>query len=176
MIIEFNKAIENEETRNAIWDILCDCNDEFIPKLSDRNGPAQKDLKTTIKGKAIPKTYFDEMIKQNFIMIDMDGKMVGFIKDFGKSLHVTTVCVRKEYRNRGITNQLYQYLENTVTKLYNCPKISTRTWSLNGSHIHVLDKRGYERLKVLQDDRGNGVDTIYFGKAVPRPKEKQEEK
>ena len=44
--------------------------------------------------------------------------------------------------------------------------ITTRTWSQNDAQIHTLLKRGYKLLKTLANDRGAGVDTLYFGKVA----------
>ena len=47
--------------------------------------------------------------------------------------------------------------------------VSTRTWSLNHAQLHELAKRGYRQLALLKDDRGPGVDTVYFGIEVEIP-------
>lgn len=34
------------------------------------------------------------------------------------------------------------------------------------SHISVLERAGFKRIAVKVNDRGNGVDTVYFGRAA----------
>lgn len=177
-VIYKGKAL-TENDKSQIWDILCQCDDEFYPRLSLRESSSQKDLTGTGAGTAKPETYFREMIQQDFILAyDETGKTVtGFmtfkqnyicsaLEPFGVSLYITTVCVRKELRGHGIMKALYKCMETQVPEACACRRISTRTWSLNQAQLHELDKRGYHRLAVLKDDRGPGVDTVYFGMEV----------
>ena len=34
----------------------------------------------------------------------------------------------------------------------------------NGAQEHILDKLGYSLVRRLKDDRGEGIDTVYFVK------------
>lgn len=43
-------------------------------------------------------------------------------------------------------------------------RITLRTWSTNGAQEHILDKLGYSLVRRLKDDRGEGIDTVYFVK------------
>ncbi|MCU6763685.1 Uncharacterised protein [uncultured Roseburia sp.] len=182
MKIEYKGTALNEQEREQVWEILCQCDDEFYPPLSARNSSAQKQLKaapgeTMIKS-GQPTVYFEEMIKQQFLLAyDDTGCVIGFmtfktdyiceaLEDFGTSLYITTICVRKHCRGQSVMGKLYDYMEAEGTKICNCPRVSTRTWSLNGAHMNGLARRGYEKLVVLKDDRGPGVDTIYYGHVV----------
>ena len=42
--------------------------------------------------------------------------------------------------------------------------IFTRTWSTNAAHIKILDKFNFEIIKCIENDRGDGIDTVYFAK------------
>ena len=179
MTVLYKGKALTESDKCQIWDILCQCDDELYPLLSLRGSSSQKDLTGTGTGTAKPETYFREMIQQAFILAyDETGKTVtGFmtfkqnyicsaLETFGVSLYITTVCVRKEQRGRGIMKALYRCMETQVPEALACRRISTRTWSLNQAQLHELSKRGYRRLAVLKGDRGPGVDTVYFGMEV----------
>jgi len=176
MITEYKGKNLTVQEKEMVWDILCQCDGEFYPRLSARNSSSQKNLKDTgtVQGEEKPTVYYEEMIKQDFVLAYEEEQVVGFmtfkqnyeceaLSGFGTSLYITTVCVRKELRGRGIMKALYRTMEEEVTKACGCNRISTRTWSLNEAQIHELSKRGYEKLCVLKDDRGPGVDTVYFG-------------
>ena len=164
--------------REAIWNILCQCDDEFYPRLSLRESSSQKDLNGGGTGTALPVTYFSEMIEQDFILAYGEaGEVTGFmtfkrdyiceaLEDFGVSLYITTVCVRRELRGRGIMKALYRCMETEVPAACGCRRLSTRTWSLNEAQLHELVQRGYRQLALLKDHRGPGVDTVYFGMEV----------
>ncbi len=176
MIVEYKGNELCEKDKEMVWDILCQCNEEFYPKLSARNSSSQKNLKdTSIQGaEDTPIVYYEEMIQQDFILAYEENEVVGFmtfkknyecdsLSSFGKSLYITTVCVNKKKRGQGIMKALYHAMEKEVTEICGCNRISTRTWSLNVAQTHELSKRGYKTICVLEDDRGPGVDTIYFG-------------
>lgn len=184
MHILYKNSLElNETEKTEIWEILCQCEDEFYPRLSARNSSSQKNLQITeeeMTEKQMaekPYTYYEEMIQQEFLLIFSENRMEGFmtfkrnyiceeLQEFGESAYITTVCVRKESRRAGLMSEMYGYLEENVRKLCGCSRISTRTWSLNEAQLHALNKRGYAKLSVLLNHRGVGVDTVYYGKAA----------
>ena len=172
MRISYQQTIRYSRYKKDLWDILCACNHEFIPPLSHRNSTTQRELNLSSSSQsAKPTAYWKLMVRQQFLLALDGNKLIGFMSfvpkydfGFGKSLYITTACVRNEYRNMGILNALYEFMEEVVAKINGISLIGLRTWSTNEPHIHVLEKRGYARLKTLRDDRGVGIDTIYFGK------------
>ena len=40
--------------------------------------------------------------------------------------------------------------------------IGTRTWSTNAAQMHIFPKRGWKAVCVKKNDRGEGIDTVYF--------------
>ena len=184
MKVEYKERKLSEQERQQVWEILCQCDEEFYPPLSARNSSAQKQLAAAdgeeMKKSEKPTVYFEEMIQQDFILAyDENDQVTGFmtfkrdyiceaLEEFGRSLYVTTICVRDAYRGQNILGQMYNYLEQEATRICGCSRVSTRTWSLNHAHIHGLMRRGYETLCVLKDHRGPGVDTIYYGLVCDR--------
>ncbi len=167
---------------DGIWEILCECNNEFIPPLSSRNSSSQTELQ---QGSDVlddhidnkPYVYFEELRKQQFIIAKRDDRVVGFLtfktdyicdalSKFGASNYITTVCVRKEFRKQGILTKMYEQMESGLPESVSCSRISTRTWSQNNAQIKTLMKKGFRMLAKLANDRGLGVDTLYFGKTV----------
>lgn len=67
---------------NDIWEILCECNYEFVPPLSSRNSSSQADLRTGPGAAGAcaadqPFAYFEELRKQQFIIAVKDSRVVG---------------------------------------------------------------------------------------------------
>lgn len=188
--IKYTGLNTSEQEWDYIWEILCQCDHEFVPSLSSRNSTSQTDLSgladraedpntgTGAAGAdAKPYVYFNELRRQHFILAEMEGRVIGFmsfkrdyicdvLRSFGVSNYITTVCVKPEYRGRGILKQLYDYMEKALPQQVRCNRITTRTWSGNNAQIHALEKRGYRLLKILANDRGAGIDTHYFGKVM----------
>ena len=162
-----------------IWDIICECDSEFVPPLSSRNSSTQSNLligrqEDQTDKKAKPYVYFEGIKNQEFILAEIEGRVVGFLtfrtnyicdalQDFGVSNYITTLCVDKKHRKQGILSRMYDHMENELPEGIHCSKVSTRTWSQNNAHIGMLLKRGYGLQKTLNDDRGPGIDTLYFG-------------
>lgn len=182
MRTEYVGKVTDEKEKQQIWELLCECDQEFWPPLSARNSSVQKDLRGGAPAEEQtggtvqkPTVYFDEMIGQEFILaFDEDGNVAGFmtfkkdytcdaLRDFGTSLYITTICVKKELRRQHIMSGLYDCMETTAAKACGCPRISTRTWSENEAHMKGLQHRGYRLLAVLKDDRGPRIDTVYYG-------------
>lgn len=166
--------------KQEIWEILCECDGEFFPPLSSRNSTSQNRLSDNAGRENEPRSYFDEMIRQNFILSVIDGRVAGFmsfikayscpaLESFGESLYITTVCVKHDRRGKGLLSAMYEEMENSVAEKLGCPRISTRTWSQNLRQIHVLNKLGYRAVATIKNDRGEGIDTIYFGKDTGLP-------
>ena len=78
MKIEYKGKVTEEREKQQIWEILCECDQEFYPPLSARNSSAQKNLKNDTAGEEDnvngqpPTVYYDEMIRQEFILAYAD--------------------------------------------------------------------------------------------------------
>jgi ribosomal protein S18 acetylase RimI-like enzyme len=188
--IKYTGMNASEKEWEEIWEILCLCDHEYVPSLSSRNSTSQINLRDRADSTAIPcnhlttedmdkkpHAYFRELRNQQFILAEVEDRLVGFLSfkteyicdalaDFGHSNYITTVCVKPEHRGRGILKHLYDYMENGLPASVKCRRIATRTWSGNDAQIHTLMERGYELLQTLVNDRGAGIDTLYFGKEV----------
>ena len=174
--------------RKRLWEkyvpgvrkLLFDSDKEFYPPLSARNSTTQ----TVLKGSdnetdeasgagAVPEDYFRIMSKQSIVMAVEDETITGFLSykpayelDInGKKLvcsYVSTIVVSPKYRGRGITSEMYKKLFDNTRDGF----VATRTWSENNAHIHILKKMGFKLLMTLKDDRGPGIDTVYYGKEI----------
>lgn len=192
MEIEYLKPTELIKCKNYmnnILDILVECDKEFVPPLSSRNSTKQADFNfignydTDNK----PMEYFKKITEQHNILVIQDGIVIAFMsyiynydknEFFNKNNiddinnYISTICVRKEFRRKGITEKMYEYIENALPKDIASKYVSTRTWSTNIGHINLLKKRNYENTYTIKNDRiledGTKVDTVYFGKDLRR--------
>jgi hypothetical protein len=171
--IKFYDHITDLKARDEVWKILCECDKEFYPPLSERKtfgNLLDLNCKAKASGK-LPHDYFKSMIKQNFLIAYMDNRyIVGFMaflsnvnpKNFNiKCNYYTTLCVRKANRQKGIATGLltFKLPDNFYSEI-----TITRTWSLNYPIIKSLNKSGFQIKKVSPNDRDKGVDTLYFEK------------
>lgn len=169
------KYIGNEitdEIREGLWNLVCICDNDFVPPLSARESTYQQSF-TPIEGNVKPVNYFKELCKQDFVLAYDGDLMVGFLTfrqhyvcehlaPIEESLYMTTMCILPEMRGNGLSSALYSYVEHTEAPRLGYKYVTTRSWSTNGAQMHSLPKRGYKLVKTLKDDRGPGVDTVYF--------------
>ncbi len=159
-----------EKYKNQIFDMLKASDKEFVPPLSFRVSTTQSDLKGSLSEKGI-KSYFDTLLTQEVLGIFIDKKLAGvisFILDYknqeihnldSNNVYLSTLVVSSEFRGQGITKKAYDYLFNT---LYLSRSIYTRTWSTNYAHIKILNEFNFSLILNKPNDRGNGIDTVYF--------------
>ena len=179
MIIAVNRLSKRQ--KKDIWALVSDSDHEFVPPLSARKGTTQAQL-TGEEAKGVPVEYFEALTRQSFILCIKGFRVVGFmsyIKDHkleaGGSLNVicdyiSTIIVKKEYRKRGFTTGMYEKLfRYRPGKTY-----ATRTWSLNHAHLSLLNKLGFKLALRIENDRGAGIDTVYYVRGDSYAAEKDE--
>lgn len=156
-----------EEYREAVYRILKAADREFVPPLSSRNSTSQR-LDSAGEGGSV-EAYFDMMAGQRFLLAVHGGTVAGFLTFIPDKAvdcimetgdYITTIVVGRECRNTGITRQMYGKLFEVLPGR----RIITRTWSANHAHIHILESLGFSEAGRITDDRGPGIDTVYFYK------------
>ncbi|MCQ2555011.1 MAG: GNAT family N-acetyltransferase [Clostridia bacterium] len=178
MEIRFLGNSLSDEIKEDFWKIVCLMDNDFVPPLSSRESSYQKGFsKEKADNKVLPVKYFEALCEQQFILATVDGKTAGFLSykthytcdalgEINDSLYITTICILPEMRNRGISKRLYEEAESVIAPEEGYDYVTTRTWSTNEAQMHLLPLRGYDKVAVLKDDRGEGIDTVYFAKKI----------
>lgn len=135
---------------------------EFIPPLSKRDSVSCTNLRDCNNDNI--SEYIESMKSQDFIVVlDKTNKVVGFLSYVHREVcdidcnYVSTIITDKNYREQGVARELYSVLE----KLSKLP-IIVRTWSTNYKNRSILSSLGFGCIKTIKDDRGVGIDTLYF--------------
>lgn len=163
--------------------------EQFVPPLSARHSSTQSDLAPhEAAADHTIDDYYRALLEQRFLLAvddgadgngadgngSTDGKrtLAGFMSyrpdyaceyvDGGVCTYVSTILVAEAYRCAHLTERMYR-------ALFTLPDVTgtvvaTRTWSKNGAHLHILRKMGFSLIKTLPDDRGPGIDTVYYAK------------
>ncbi|MGC9110039.1 MAG: GNAT family N-acetyltransferase [Caldimicrobium sp.] len=84
-----------------------------------------------------------------------------------KSVYISTIAVRKKYRFLSIAERLLGFVIDLVKdsaefKNAKISVIETRTWSTNQASKKLFKKAGFSNTLVLQNHRGEGIDTEYY--------------
>ena len=172
--MEFRVLTETEKSqyREELLEILSINDKNFIPPLSQRSSTTQSNLQgDASKADILP--YFEKMLEQSILAMFYEGKLFGFVSyienyvsdvigvETHPNIYLSTLALRPESRGLGATRKAYSHL---FFERYPHCNVYTRTWSTNGPHIHILDGFGFGELKRIRNDRGDGIDTVYFYK------------
>ena len=161
----------DEKQQKEILELLTLADREFIPPLSSRNDTLQTDFSSSENdASGIPQAYFEKILTQKFILATKKGKTLGFMSfvpdrhipeiSLPESHYISTVIVHPDFRRKGITKRFYTEL----MQKFSSKNISTRTWSTNNAHLSLLKKIGFFEALCIKDDRGDGIDTVYYYK------------
>lgn len=154
---------------DGVMALLKETDGEFFPHLSLRTSTTQKDLVTVENREPSLEPYFGSFKKQAVILATREDEVAGILsfiprcrKTVGDReydvLYITTVIVGKEYRRKGISTAMYEKLMQEFPDR----DILIRTWSENRGQWAALEKLGFKLLTCIPDDRGKGVDTVYY--------------
>lgn len=170
----FDVALKEKYSKD-IFKMLSEGDREFVPPLSSRTSTTQNNLSsdTVPENSDGVKMYFDGMMEQKLLGCTENGKLLGFVsfrenytcdhidESTFPNIYISTLIVSPEARGRGLTKKMYSHLFEVI---YADRSVFTRTWSTNGAHIAILEKFGFVNTVCLKNDRGQGIDTVYFKK------------
>ena len=171
------EKIENETYFEEIFELMCRFDKAFIPPLSSRKTTTDACLSGLSEGDEKPVAYLETMKEQSFVLALVDGHVRGFMsfRDYyenealhlpaGRTLYASTCIVDESLRGQGIMSKFYDYMIHDI-KDPRPVAVATRTWHTNAPHLRVLEKHGFELVKRLPNDRGEGIDTVYFVKVI----------
>ncbi|MGN0328343.1 MAG: GNAT family N-acetyltransferase [Lachnospira sp.] len=164
-----------EEEKKEVYMILKECNEDFVPFLTKRSSTFQQNWSCTEETEQGIDAYIEEIEKQNNVLLKRNGKVIAFLsfrtpytcrelKQYNKICYLTTICILKEYRGQKIAPQIYGQAERYIKDNYPDHIMALRTWSTNAAQLHMMEKLGFDCVARLNNDRGEGIDTVYFVK------------
>ena len=104
--------------------------------------------------------YYRWLLDSSCILVKNEKEVViGFVVYTvdKECLYIKNIFVDEKYRNRGIA---FLKLYSMILEVNR--KVRIRTWSTNLVNIRLLKKNGFTIEEVIKDDRGEGIDTIFF--------------
>jgi ribosomal protein S18 acetylase RimI-like enzyme len=138
-------------------------NDEFFPPLDKRVKSIDERIQQTIfntnSGYLIAESETEDT--------SLIAGLIGFEK-YWKSednAYINFLAVHPEYRGMGLSSKLEKQLELKLKQdgiLY----LNVCTWSTNKLVLKFYEKKDYRINNILKNDRGNGIDTIYYYKCL----------
>ena len=172
MEIRILEKAQQQSIYDAAYKLLEAADHEFVPPLSARSSSTQRDFSASTQSQSIA-LYFEELKKQRFAAVFEDGALIAFVsykENYScveipetelPNIYLSTLVVSPAARGKGVTKALYGRLFAEYEKV----NIFTRTWSTNIAHIKILEQYGFGVMQVIENDRGEGIDTVYFKKS-----------
>ena len=169
------KILTNEEKalyREDIIALLTESDEDFLPPLSKRGSPKDNSFSQNAKNPSGVLSYYTAMNAQPILAALADGSVLGFVSfsenyEGGEkpNIYISTLVVSKAARGQGLTAKMYDHLFNVA---FPDRPFYTRTWSTNAAHTKILSRFCFSEIKRIENDRGQGIDTIYFEKPAAR--------
>lgn len=154
----------------SVFELLQIADSEFLPPLSSRGpGTPQENLDGVFR-KELERWLLcaiDEEDSENPVLAGYMSYEDDHVSEKSNNglpcRYVIRVIVRPEYRGNGITDALYARLAQLSKDV---PGFGVRTWTTNHTHRKVLERCGFVKDGVIKDDRGPGIDSIYYWKPI----------
>ena len=162
--------------KEGIRRLFDESDEEFVPALTSENrtGVSRSDGEewfTSIE------EYVRAALDGRLVVAVDDGTVVGVLifkriddmgdlREYTPTDYVTELVVGSEHRGQGVGTSMYELLIEDSAADDGCASVSTKTWSTNHAHLSILDSLGFECVKRIPDDRGEGIDTVYYARRV----------
>ena len=164
--------------KDEIVQLLEESDNDFLPPLSQRCSPNDKSFSGEMKCSNGVISYYTEMNRQSILAVLSHGKVIGFVSfrenyqdGENSGIYISTLVVSRSARGLGLTSGMYDYLFSTVFPDHN---FYTRTWSTNVAHTKILSRFGFSEIKRIENDRGAGIDTVYYERLATAQSEPNE--
>jgi len=149
------KIQEYSGKSQGIIDFIILVDKDFYPPISKR--------------KRIEDYVLDSLAEPHYVLVVWDNDtIIGSVctcldmPEKGEG-YIYWLAILPNYRTQGLATKLINNVEKYLRKnTYN--KIKVRTWSTNMASIALYTKLGFSTDYVIKNERGNGVDSIYFVK------------
>ena len=157
-----------------IYGIMEACDADFVPPLSTRFSTSDTSFDAKTVAKNGIDAYFKDMMGEQILACVEGEELLGFVtfktdfsckyipQDTYPNLYICTLLLSERARGRGVSVKMYTHLFDTLFPRVN---LYTRTWSTNAAHIKILTRFGFSEIARIANDRTQGIDTVYFGKA-----------
>ena len=168
MEFKFLSEAEKEYYREQIIELLLESDGDFLPPLSSRGSTRDNSFSSANLRSDGVVSYYNSMNSQQILVAMAGGAVVGFVSFYENyaggeepNIYVSNLVVAKSARGSGLTSKMYDYLFNEV---FSDRHVYTRTWSTNIAHTKILSRFGFSESKRIKDDRGEGIDTVYYAR------------
>lgn len=108
-------------------------------------------------------TLDNEVVAVRFVEYDEDDEFFRKrVDNYSTGLNLTFALVDKEHRQNGLWSRMYDYVINNILPNYDVDRLYLATSSENNTMQNVVEKNGFEKMAVDENDRGDGIHTLVY--------------
>lgn len=177
--IEYYQEPENERKDDVI-DFIYDYNSEFSEFDLSIVEQSRKYFidNENIGGREAIEVYYDSICDELIVVSDNGDVVACRFIEFGDNdkyfeeenhgyepgLNLTFALVDSEYRGEGLWSSMFNYVENKVFNRCDSDRMYLCTTSENERIQNAVESRGFEKVSVLENERGEGVHALVYSK------------
>lgn len=165
-------VVRDETEKQEVRDLLAACDNDFVPPLSARSSTTQQSWEGAAGGDGVA-AYAKTLLEQSVALWKQDGRTVGLLSFRPEYVcealpgrptvcYLSTLCVSPACRGQGLARRIYEAVIAWAHEQLPGRPIALRTWSTNAAQLRLMKKLGFTCVLRLPDDRGPGVDTVYY--------------
>lgn len=150
------------------------CDEDFVPPLSWRHQLGQDLRGLGPRDAGGVEDYVDSLLElAHLVVLIQHGRLVGYCAYYWpwiwrgtEHVYVSTAVVAPSHRGRGLSTRMGRRV--VVQALRRRVPLLAKTWSTNKASMGALSRWGRVD-KIVPDERGAGVDTVYWRLETSRP-------
>lgn len=140
---------------NKLLNLFTIINEDFVPPVSKR-GTLKENVENIMKIKNCYTLILENQMKETMGIISFKKD-----KEDGKAAYIPWIAVHPKFRRMGVGSMLLSEALKLMKKDH-ISSVTTRTWSTNAASLKLWRNAEFKKSKVIKDDRGSGIDTIYL--------------
>lgn len=143
------------------------CDGDFVPLCPGATGSVRSSATSALRPGRTSRSYVDSLLElAHLIVLVQDERLVGYCAYYWpwmwrgtEHVYVSTAVVAPSHRGRGLSTRTGRRV--VARALRRRVPLLAKTWSTNQASMGALARWGRVD-KIVRDERGAGIDTVYW--------------
>ena len=143
------------------------CDGDFVPLCPGATGSVRSSATSALRPGRTSRSYVDSLLElAHLIVLVQDERLVGYCAYYWpwmwrgtEHVYVSTAVVAPSHRDRGLSTRMGRRV--VARALRRRVPLLAKTWSTNQASMGALARWGRVD-KIVRDERGAGIDTVYW--------------
>ena len=143
------------------------CDGDFVPLCPGATGSVRSSATSALRPGRTSRSYVDSRLERaHLVVLVQDERLVGYCADYWpwmwrgtEHVYVSTAVVAPSHRGRGLSTRMGRRV--VAHALRRRVPLLAKTWSTNQASMGALARWGRVD-KNVRDERGAGIDTVYW--------------